>query len=127
MAKVEYTWELCIQILAVMMIIDRHIDDREVMVIYKSVRKAMGKGKEKTKYLVFHNVLSQAVLDMGQTVETKQEYLDKKLAHSLINSKKVKPFLINTAAKVAKADKKVRPEEKNLHERMKKILLKPQR
>lgn len=127
MAKVEYTWELCIQILAVMMTIDRHIDDREVMEIYKSIRKSMGKGKEKTKYLTFHNILSQAVLEMGQTAETKQEYLNNKLAHPLINSKKVKPFLINTAAKVAEADKKVRPEEKDLHERMKKILLKPQR
>ena len=125
MAKVEYTWELFIQILAVMMIIDRHIDDREVMEIYKSIRKSMGKGKEKTRYLTFHNILSQAVLDMGQTAETKQEYLGKKLAHPLINSKKVKPFLINTAAKVAEADKKVRPEEKDLHERMKKLLLKP--
>ena len=125
MAKVEYTWELCIQILAVMMTIDRHIDDREVMEIYKSIRKSMGKGKEKTKYLTFHNILSQAVLEMGQTAETKQEYLNNKLAHPLINSKKVKPFLINTAAKVAEADKKVRPEEKDLHERMKKLLLKP--
>ena len=123
MAKVETPFELCIQILAVMMIIDRHIDDREVMEIYKSVRKSMGKGKEKTKYLAFHNTLSQAILDMGLTTEMRQEYLDKKLEHSLINKKKVKPFLIKTAAKVAKADKKVRLEEKNLHERMKNILL----
>ena len=123
MQKVTYTWELCIQILAVMMIIDRHIDDREVMEIYKSVRKSMGKGKEKTKYLAFHNTLSQAILDMGLTTEMRQEYLDKKLEHSSINNKGVKSFLINTAAKVAQADTKVRPEEKNLHERMKNILL----